>query len=322
MTDPPLDLVAPACKESLTVMCVNERLHASRRLPARAVLELLKPVTWFPPMWAFACGAVGAGMTWSEFLGRGWLGLLLTGPLVCGASQAVNDWFDREVDAHNEPQRPIPSGRLPGRTGLAIAIGWTALSALAGLLLGPWGFAATLVALAFAWGYSAPPFRFKQNGWVGNLSVGVTYEGLAWTTGAVLALGGARPDGATLLVALLYSLGAHGIMTLNDFKAIAGDRRHGVASLPVLLGPDRAARVACLTMLAPQLVVLALLAAWGRWEGAVVGALVAAQLPLMRRLLAAPVPRARWYSGAGVPLFVLGMMATAHALRALAGAVT
>ena len=49
-------------------------------------------------------------------------GVLLTGPLVCGTSQAVNDWFDRDVDAINEPGRPIPSGRIAGDWGLRIAL--------------------------------------------------------------------------------------------------------------------------------------------------------------------------------------------------------
>ena len=83
-----------------------------------AVLQLLKPVTWFPPMWAFACGAVSSGQSFGE----NWLlilsGMVLAGPMVCACSQAVNDWFDRHVDAINEPQRPIPSGRIPGRWGL------------------------------------------------------------------------------------------------------------------------------------------------------------------------------------------------------------
>ena len=102
-----------------------------------AVLELLKPVTWFPPMWAFACGAVSSGAV----LGGRWalvgLGLLLAGPFVCATSQAVNDWFDRHVDAINEPQRPIPSGRIPGLWGFGIACLWTLLSLGVGLVLGP-----------------------------------------------------------------------------------------------------------------------------------------------------------------------------------------
>ena len=69
-------------------------------------------------MWAFGCGVVSAGVPMSGRWGVALAGVALAGPLVCGTSQAANDWFDRHVDAINEPGRPIPSGRLPGRTGL------------------------------------------------------------------------------------------------------------------------------------------------------------------------------------------------------------
>lgn len=300
---------------------VSQTLHAE--LPRRggpepaAVLELFKPVTWFPPMWAFACGAVSAGVGLGE---AGWtrvlLGLVVAGPLVCATSQAVNDWFDRHVDALNEPHRPIPSGRMPGRWGLRVAVVWTLVSLGAALLLGPWGFAATAVALLMAWGYSAPPLRFKQNGWIGNLAVGLSYEGLAWVTGAAVVLGGRAPSSAILLVALLYSLGAHGIMTLNDFKSRAGDLQMGIRSIPAQLGPARAARVAAWTMIVPQLFVVGFLAARGNVASAsAVAALVVVQLLLLRRLLARPdEERALWYSAVGVPVYVAGMMVTAFAL--------
>ena len=91
------------------------------------VAELLKPITWFPPMWAFSCGVVSSGKSLTD----NWVliiwGVLLAGPLVCASSQAVNDWFDRHVDAINEPNRPIPSGRMPGRWGFYIAVLWTCL---------------------------------------------------------------------------------------------------------------------------------------------------------------------------------------------------
>src|SRR5512139_683930 len=116
-----------------------------------AVAELLKPITWFPPMWAFACGVVASGVPLAENWPLVLLGILLAGPLVCASSQAVNDWFDRHVDAINEPQRPIPSGRMPGRWGLYIALLWTALSLAVAAALGPWGFAAGGLGLALAW---------------------------------------------------------------------------------------------------------------------------------------------------------------------------
>jgi chlorophyll synthase len=280
-----------------------------------AVAELLKPITWFPPMWAFACGAVASG---ASVDGRLWLvaaGVLLAGPLVCATSQAVNDWFDREVDAINEPQRPIPSGRMPGRWGLYVAVAWTLLSLVAALAIGPWVFAAAAFGLALAWAYSAPPLRLKNNGWWGNAACGLCYEGLAWITGAAVMAGGA-PSLRSLILAALYSAGAHGIMTLNDFKSIEGDRRMGVGSLPVQLGVQRAAQVACAVMVLPQAAVVALLLDWGQpLHAAGVGALIGAQMLMMRRFLAAPRERALWLSGFGVPLFVLGMLVSAFALR-------
>jgi chlorophyll synthase len=292
---------------------------AIRTVPTlSAFAELLKPITWFPPMWAFACGVVASGAQLSAHWQLVLLGIVLAGPMVCATSQAVNDWFDRDVDAINEPHRPIPSGRMPGRWGLYIAIAWTILSLAVATGLGTWGFAAAALGLLLAWAYSMPPVRLKQNGWWGNLACGLSYEGLAWITGAAVMAGGALPEARSLLLALLYSVGAHGIMTLNDFKAIDGDTRMGIRSLPVQLGAERAARVACWTMALPQVAVIALLIGWGAPASAAgIAALLAAQFVLMRRLVADPVGQALFYSGFGVPLFVSGMMVSAFALRGL-----
>jgi chlorophyll/bacteriochlorophyll a synthase len=280
------------------------------------VAELLKPITWFPPMWAFGCGVVASGAPLAEHWGLALVGVALAGPLVCATSQAVNDWFDRHVDAINEPNRPIPSGRMPGRWGLYIAVLWTLLSLAVATLLGPWGFAAALAGLALAWAYSAPPLRLKRNGWWGNAACAVSYEGLAWVTGAAVMAFGAMPHERSLVLAALYSVGAHGIMTLNDFKSVEGDRRMGIGSLPVRLGVPLAARTACWTMAAPQFVVLGLLLWWGApWHAVAVGALLAAQLGLMSRFLGDPSRLATWYSGFGVTLYVIGMLVSAFALR-------
>jgi chlorophyll synthase len=287
---------------------------ASARPSPAVVLELLKPITWFPPMWAFGCGIAASGAPLADRWPMAVLGILLAGPLVCGMSQAVNDWFDRHVDAVNEPQRPIPSGRMPGRWGFYVAVGWTGASLLVGAALGPWGLGATVLAVLLAWIYSAPPLRLKQNGWWGNLACGLSYETLPWITGAAV-LSGAAPDPRLVAVALLYGLGAHGIMTLNDFKSVEGDRRFGVQSLPVLLGPRRAAIVACVVMAAPQVLVTALLAGWGfGTAAAIVAVVLLLQAFAMRRWLGDPRGLAPWYNGAGVTLFVAGMMASAIAL--------
>ena len=293
---------------------------AGARPDLRAFLQLLKPITWFPPMWAFACGVVSAGTAVREQPLALVAGVVLAGPLVCGASQVVNDWFDRHVDAINEPQRPIPSGRVPGRSGLYFAIVWSLLALPLAWALGPAVFWATLLGLLLAWAYSAPPARLKLNGWWGNAACGFAYEGLAWVTGAAVMLGGQLPPATVLLLALLYSLGAHGIMTLNDFKAIEGDRQLGVRTIPVQLGPERAARLACLVMALPQLAVIALLAGWGRpWYAVAIVVLLLLQGLAMKRMLTDPRGLAPWYNGTGVTLYVLGMMISAVAVRDLGG---
>ncbi len=285
----------------------------------RAVLTLLKPITWFPPMWAYLCGAISTGAATSgHWLGLA-LGIILAGPIVCGMSQTANDWCDRHVDAINEPYRPIPSGRIPGKWGLWIAIFMSGAATIIGLALGPWGFGATLVAIAAAWAYSAEPVRLKRSGVLGPGLVGLSYESLPWFTGAAVLSAGA-PSWPIVITALLYGIGAHGIMTLNDFKALEGDRQMGVNSLPVTLGPRRAALVAAWVMAIPQFIVILLMFHWDRpWFGFFITASLLAQIAAMQVLMQNPKERAPWYNATGVSLYVSGMMIAAFGLRGLGG---
>ena len=127
---------------------------------------------------------------------------------------------------------------------------------------------------------------------------------------------GAIPDLRILLIAALYSVGAHGIMTLNDFKSVEGDERMGIRSLPVSLGVQNAGRVACAVMALAQSVVVVLLLEWGKpFHAAIVTILVGVQLVLMTRLVEKPRERAPWYNATGTSLYVLGMLVGAFALR-------
>jgi len=270
-------------------------------------------------MWAFMCGVVSSGVSipdrWQVLLS----GVVLAGPLICATSQAVNDWYDRHVDAINEPNRPIPSGRIPGRWGLWIAIVWTIVSLLFASLLGTWVFCAAVLGLVLSWIYSAPPLRLKQSGWYGPAAVALSYEGITWFTGAAV-MTGALPNWRIIFFAALYSVGTHGIMTLNDFKAVEGDRQTGLRSLPVVLGVDNAARLSCVVMAVPQIAVVVALLNWHRpLYAGLVGVLVVVQLALMSRLLRNPRQYAPWYNATGTSLFVLGMLASAFAVRSIVG---
>lgn len=58
------------------------------------------------------CGAAASGgFSWTlENVAKSATCMLMSGPLLTGYTQTINDFFDKEIDAINEPDRPIPSG--------------------------------------------------------------------------------------------------------------------------------------------------------------------------------------------------------------------
>ena len=58
------------------------------------------------------CGAAASGQfTWTpEHVAQSAVCMLMSGPFLTGYTQTINDYYDREIDAINEPYRPIPSG--------------------------------------------------------------------------------------------------------------------------------------------------------------------------------------------------------------------
>ena len=279
-----------------------------------SLLELIKPVTWFPPMWAFLCGVVSVGALNSNNTILILSGLLLAGPLVCGMSQAVNDWCDRHVDAINQPERPIPSGRVSAGWGFFTGIIMSAISILFAYYLGSLIFFATIIGVLAAWLYSLEPIRLKRSAIFGPGVVAICYEGLPWFTGAAIFTI-SLPNKEVLVVLSLYALGAHGIMTMNDFKATKGDKLLGINSLPVILGRKPATLVACLIMLFPQLIVISLFYFWGSLILAITLAVcVLLQSLSMIFLIRDPEKNTPFFNMTGVLLYIAGMMLSANGL--------
>ena len=279
-----------------------------------SLLELIKPVTWFPPMWAFLCGVVSVGALNSNNTILILSGLLLAGPLVCGMSQAVNDWCDRHVDAINQPERPIPSGRVSAGWGFFTGIVMSATSILFAYYLGSLIFFATIIGVLAAWLYSLEPIRLKRSAIFGPGVVAICYEGLPWFTGAAIFTI-SLPNKEVLMILSLYALGAHGIMTMNDFKATKGDKLLGINSLPVILGRKPATLVACLIMLFPQLIVISLFYFWGSLILAITLAVcVLLQSLSMIFLIRDPEKNTPFFNMTGVLLYIAGMMLSANGL--------
>ncbi len=274
----------------------------------RLWLSLMKPITWVPVVWSFWCGAVGAGglVLSGEALLKLVGGLILAGPLLCGMSQAINDYFDREVDAVNEPWRVLPSGKLNVRQVYALIAGLGFTGLLVAYLLGPVVMLLAFFGIFMAHNYSAPPIRLKRFTWLGPLSSAISYILVPWLAAASV-FGGI--DWRSLVVAGLYSVAGTGIMILNDFKSIWGDYKLKLPSVPVVYGTRGAARLSCLIMDGAQLAVLIFLLLDGRPVAAgLLGLLLVPQLLLQRLFIRQPLARAVWYNARGQNFLVLGML--------------
>jgi len=285
------------------------RINASLRTFA-------KPGTWFAPMWAMLVGCVASGNAHWTFpsVGRVLLGMILAGPLLCAFSQVTNDWFDREVDRINEPDRPTAANLLSPITVGAISIGLAAAALALAAYLGTNVFYLAIGGLALALAYSAPPLRLKaRNGWLANAACAFAYEGFAWVAGA--AIFGHVTTG-TLVLAGLYSLGSHGLMTLNDFKSYEGDKRLGLRSLPVMLGLDGALRAAFSFIDIFQVLAIGYVLFNRMWlAGGIMLLLFVVQIPMQRKLATDPKGLAPWYCASAIPPFVWGMLVAALAIR-------
>jgi chlorophyll synthase len=217
-------------------------------------LQLMKPITWIPLIWGVVCGAASGGeFRWTpEYILISAACMLMSGPLLTGYTQTLNDFYDREIDAINEPYRPIPSGAISvPQVATQIVV---LLAAGIGVAFGldRWAGHAfpTITALAIggsfvSYIYSAPPLKLKQNGWLGNYALGASYIALPWWAGHALF---GDLTWKIVVLTLFYSLAGLGIAVVNDFKSVEGDRQMGLKSLPVMFGITTAAWI-CVLMI-------------------------------------------------------------------------
>lgn len=285
-------------------------------------LQLMKPITWIPLIWGVVCGAASSGhytWTWEHFMVVAAC-MLMSGPMLTGYTQTINDFYDREIDAINEPYRPIPSGAisLPQVQVqiLILLLGGVGIA----YLLDQWAGHAfptiTLMALGgsfLSYIYSAPPLKLKQNGWLGNYALGASYIALPWWAGHAL-FGDLNPT--LIVLTLFYSVAGLGIAVVNDFKSIEGDRQLGLKSLPVMFGVQTAAWI-CVVMidLFQAGIAAYLISIHQNLYAAILLLLVIPQITFQDMyFLRNPLENDVKYQASAQPFLVLGMLVAALAL--------
>ncbi|KAH7366329.1 hypothetical protein KP509_18G073000 [Ceratopteris richardii] len=284
-------------------------------------LQLTKPVTWAPLIWGVVCGAAASGnFQWTfEDVAKSIVCMIMSGPCLTGYTQTINDWYDREIDAINEPYRPIPSGAIT-ETEVISQI-WVLLLAGLGIAYGldrwaghdfPSIFVTALGGSFLSYIYSAPPLKLKQNGWIGNFALGSSYICLPWWAGQLL-FGTLPPD--VMVLTVLYSIAGLGIAIVNDFKSIEGDRAMGLQSLPVAFGVDTAKWICAGCIDITQLSVAAYLALTGKlYYSIALLVLICPQVFFQfQYFLKDPIKYDVKYQGSAQPFLVLGILVTALA---------
>jgi len=285
-------------------------------------IQLMKPITWIPLIWGVICGAAASGnfeWTFSNVLAS-LACMLMSGPLLAGYTQTINDFFDKEIDAINEPNRPIPSGKISIKD-VKIQI-WVLL--IAGLIV---AFLLDLYAkhnfpsvLLLALGgsfvsyiYSAPPLKLKQNGWLGNYALGASYIALPWWAGQALF---GKLTIVTALLTLAYSLSGLGIAVINDLKSVEGDSKLGLNSLPVVFGIKNASRISAGLIDIFQLAMVIVLVIIGQHLASVILVLlVIPQITFQDMwLLRDPLKFDVKYQASAQPFLITGMLVTALAI--------
>lgn len=266
---------------------ISTEQHVSLSRKIRAHIELADPVTWISPVLVCFCGALASGyergFDWTR-PDHWWLmllGALMTGPLGTGFSQSINDYFDRELDAINDPQRPIPAGIVTLNEARWNWIVLGTATMLVSLVFGqPLIVFFAFVGIVLSVIYSMPPIKLKKHFWLGPPAVGLGYVSMSWMAGHLIF---APLTWQSVVVALINGGLAAGLLFLNDIKSVEGDRKLGLKSLTVAIGVKRTLIVAYATINGFEAMLMILALVWGQyWVAAFI--LLALVVPIYNQI--------------------------------------
>jgi len=214
-------------------------------------LRLMRPINCL--MMGFAV-IVGAALANPNLLGSRWQNLIygfFTGFMLTAASMAINDYYDREIDAINEPNRPIPSGLVKPKEALAFAFVLTAIGFAAALanayLTDIFCFAIAVIAWTIFVTYTTVG---KRSGLPGNFLVS-TCVSIPFIYGSYAIAGTIDPN--VLFFAVMVFLSITGREITKGIVDVQGDKQQNVKTLAVRYGEKKAAVAAALFYLSAVL---------------------------------------------------------------------
>lgn len=210
------------------------------RLPP--ILELIRPLNCLLAGVAVLIGAMVALGRW-DVPGR--VALLAFAVAAFGAAggNAVNDYFDREIDRINRPQRPIPSGRISPSEALMIAQAMFVLGVVLSLFLNVY---CVLLVVLNSFVLAFYSWRLKRQGLAGNFAIGYLVGSTFLFGGfaAYIPQGGPLIPNELLILVFMAALSTVGRELIKGIEDMRGDRKLGFKTFPLSHGAGKAAALA------------------------------------------------------------------------------
>ena len=198
-------------------------------------VRLMRPVNCV--MMGFAV-LVGAVLAAPQFSTLNWLNVLfgfLTGFTLCAAAMVINDYYDRKIDAINEPNRPIPSGVVKAREALAFMATLIVVGFIFALLVSPLCFGVAAASLIITGTYLTVG---KRSGLPGNFLVSACVA-IPFIYGSVTVIGTVGLN--VVFFASMAFLSNTGREITKGIVDVKGDSAEGVKTLAVRYGEKSAA---------------------------------------------------------------------------------
>jgi geranylgeranylglycerol-phosphate geranylgeranyltransferase len=198
-------------------------------------IRLMRPVNC--TMMGFAV-LVGAVLASPQLGSLNWVNILfgfLTGFTFCAAAMVINDYYDRAIDAINEPNRPIPSGTVKTHEALAFVVVLSAVGFVFAFLVSPLCFAVAAASLVITATYLTVG---KRSGLPGNFLVSACVA-IPFIYGSITAIGFVGLN--VLLFASMAFLSNTGREITKGIVDVKGDSSEGVKTLAVRFGERNAA---------------------------------------------------------------------------------
>lgn len=202
----------------------------------KGLLRLIRPVNCIVMSFAVL---VGASLTGNSSLH--WLNLVfgaITAFTLTGASMAVNDYYDFDIDKINEPSRPIPSGAVSLRAALLLTGFLTAVGLVSAFIISVYcllfAFAAWVIMITYT-------TVGKRSGFAGNLLVSACVAA-PFLYGSLVAVNAVRAN--ILLFASMAFLSNTGREIAKGIVDVQGDSSHNIKTLAVSFGEKKAALAA------------------------------------------------------------------------------